>query len=182
MTISDHSKGLVNILVVICNIFTMIRLVDKALEFASEKHKGQQDDQGRPYFFAHIVQVHSILKDVTDDVEILCAGILHDILEDTPTKYEDLIHEFTKSIADLVFELTQEGDWKTGYYFPRLNSKKAVIVKFADRLSNLSRMYDWPGDRQQTYLEMSQFWKTEPPGDIVPSPNTPVPGEGLGHT
>lgn len=151
----------------------MGRLVDKALEFASEKHKGQLDDQGRPYFFAHIVQVHSILKDVTDDEEILCAGILHDVIEDTNTSYDDLIKEFNKPIADLVKELTQQGDWETGYYFPQLKTRKAVMVKFADRLSNLSRMDDWPGDRQQEYLEMSRFWPVEPPGDKVPSPNTP---------
>ena len=125
----------------------MSRLVDKALEFASKKHKGQLDDQGRPYFFAHIVQVHSILKDVTDDVEVLCAGILHDILEDTDTTYEELVHEFNKPIADLVLELTHQGDKASGYYFPLLKTRKAIMVKFADRLSNLSRMDDWPGDR-----------------------------------
>jgi len=151
----------------------MGRLVDKALEFASERHKGQLDDQGRPYFFAHLVQVHSILKDVTDDEEILCAGILHDVIEDTDTSYEDLIREFNKPIADLVRELTQQGSWETGYYFPHLKTRKAVMVKFADRLSNLSRMDDWPGDRQQEYLGMSTFWPVEPPGDKVPSPNTP---------
>jgi len=151
----------------------MRRLVDKALEFASEKHKGQLDDQGRPYFFAHIVQVHSILKDVTDDEEVLCAGILHDVIEDTDTSYEDLIKEFNKPIADLVRELTQQGSWETGYYFPHLKTRKAVMVKFADRLSNLSRMDDWPGDRQQEYLGMSRFWPVEPPGDKVPSPNAP---------
>lgn len=150
----------------------MNRLVDKALEYASEKHKGQLDDQGRPYFFAHIVQVHSLLKDITDNEETLCAGILHDIIEDTSTTYEELLHEFNKPIADLVYELTQEGDRETGYYFPRLRGRKAVMIKFADRLSNLSRMDDWPGDRQLIYLEMSRFWATEPPGDKVPSPNT----------
>ena len=151
----------------------MGRLVDKALEFASEKHKGQLDDQGRPYFFAHLVQVHSILKDVTDDEEVLCAGILHDVIEDTDTSYEDLIKEFNKPIADLVRELTQQGSWETGYYFPHLKTRKAVMVKFADRLSTLSRMDDWPGDRQQEYLGMSRFWPVEPPGDKVPSPNAP---------
>lgn len=154
----------------------MGRLVDKALEFASEKHKGQLDDQGRPYFFAHIVQVHSILKDVTDDEETLCAGILHDVIEDTDTSYGDLVREFNKPIADLVLELTQQGDRGTGYYFPRLKSRKAVMAKFADRLSNLSRMDDWPGDRQQEYLGMSRFWSTKPPGDMVPSPNSPDEG------
>ncbi len=150
----------------------MSRLIDKALEYASEKHKGQIDDQGRPYFFAHIVQVFSILKDVTDDEETLCAGLLHDVIEDTDTTYEDLIHEFNKRIADLVIEMTHEGGRETGYYFPRMQSKKAVIIKYADRLSNLSRMGDWAGDRQQQYLEISRFWPTEPPGDKIVSPNT----------
>jgi (p)ppGpp synthase/HD superfamily hydrolase len=84
---------------------------------ASERHKGQLDDHGRPYFFAHIVQVHSILKVVTDDSEILCAGILHEMLEDTDTTFEDLVREFNKLIADLVLELTQRGDGDSGYCF-----------------------------------------------------------------
>jgi len=138
------------------------RLEDKALEFASEKHKGQLDDQGRPYFFAHIVQVHSILRDVTDDEEILCAGILHDTIEDTDTTYDEILHEFNTEIADLVNELTFQGDSSTGHYFPLLKSRKAIMVKFADRLSNLSRMKDWPGDWQEDYLEQSKFWRAEP--------------------
>jgi len=140
----------------------MSRLVDKALEFASMKHEGQLDDQNRPYFFAHIVQVHSLLKDVTDDEEILCAGILHDTIEDTDTTYEELVHEFNKEIADLVLELTFQGTRETGRYFPLIHSRKAIVVKFADRLSNLSRMVDWPGDWQQDYLGQSVFWPTEP--------------------
>jgi GTP pyrophosphokinase len=140
----------------------MTRLEDKALEFASIKHEGQLDDQGREYFFAHIIQVYSLLKDVTDDEEILCAGILHDIIEDTDTTYEDLVREFNKEIADLVMELTYQGDKQTGRYFPLLHSHKAVIVKFADRLSNLVRMVDWPGDWQEDYLRESRFWPTEP--------------------
>jgi GTP pyrophosphokinase len=140
----------------------MTRLEDKALEFASIKHEEQLDDQGRPYFFAHIIQVHSLLKDITDDEEILCAGILHDTIEDTDTTYDELVHEFTKEIADLVLELTHQGEKETGRYFGLLHSNKAVIVKFADRLSNLVRMVDWPGDWQQDYLRQSRFWQTGP--------------------
>jgi GTP pyrophosphokinase len=140
----------------------MGKLEDKSLEFASEKHKGQLDDQGRPYFFAHIVQVHSILRDVTDDEEVLCAGILHDTIEDTETTYEELLHEFNREIADLVMELTFQGAKETGRYFPLLRSRKAIMVKFDDRLSNLARMRDWPGDWQEDYLRQSCFWVSEP--------------------
>ncbi|MBN1683043.1 HD domain-containing protein [Candidatus Bathyarchaeota archaeon] len=137
-------------------------LEDKALEFASIKHDGQLDDQGRPYFFAHIIQVYSLLKDVTDDEEILCAGILHDVIEDTDTSYDELVREFNQEIADLVMELTYVGSRETGRYFPCLRSHKAVIVKFADRLSNLVRIVDWPGDWQEDYLKNSVFWPTKP--------------------
>jgi len=137
-------------------------LEEKALEFASIKHEGQMDDQGRPYFFAHIIQVYSLLKDVTDDVEVLCAGILHDTIEDTGTSYDELVREFNKEIADLVLELTFQGDEEVGRYFPLLHSHKAIVVKYADRLSNLVRMVDWPGDWQEGYLKNSVFWPTEP--------------------
>jgi len=140
----------------------MSHLEEKALEFASIKHESQLDDQGRPYFFAHIIQVYGLLKDITDDEEILCAGILHDTIEDTDTTYEELVREFTKEIADLVMELTFEGDAETGRYFPLLHSHKAIVVKFADRLSNLVRMVDWPGDWQEDYLRNSCFWPIEP--------------------
>ena len=140
----------------------MSHLEEKALEFASIKHESQLDDQGRPYFFAHIIQVYGLLKDVTDDEEILCAGILHDSIEDTDTSYDELVREFNKEIADLVLELTYQGDRETGRYFPILHSHKAIVVKFADRLSNLVRMVDWPGDWQQDYLRESYFWPTEP--------------------
>lgn len=144
----------------------MSHLEEKALEFASIKHEGQLDDQGRQYFFAHIIQVYGLLKDVTDDEEILCAGILHDTLEDTDTSYDELVREFNKEIADLVLELTYQGDKETGRYFPLLHSHKAVVVKFADRLSNLVRMVDWPGDWQQDYLRESCFWPTKPKNPI----------------
>jgi GTP pyrophosphokinase len=140
----------------------MGRLEDKALEFAAEKHKGQLDDQARPYFFAYIVQVHGLLNEVTDDEETLCAGLLHDVIEDTETTYEELVHEFNKEIADLVMEMTYEGDEVTGRYFPRLQSRKAIVVKFADKSNNLARMVDWPGDWQQGYLNASKFWHAEP--------------------
>lgn len=140
----------------------MGRLEDKALEYASRKHKGQLDDSGRPYFYAHVIQVYNILKDVTDDEEVICAGILHDIIEDTETTYEELVHEFTKEIADIVYEVTHEGSSYVDYYFPRLSSRKAFLVQFADRLSNMSRMVDWPGDVQQYFLDESVYWRTEP--------------------
>ena len=49
----------------------MGRLEDKALDYASKKHRGQLDHRGRPYFFAHVIQVQNVIRDVTDDEENL---------------------------------------------------------------------------------------------------------------
>jgi guanosine-3',5'-bis(diphosphate) 3'-pyrophosphohydrolase len=141
-------------------------LVDKALEFASERHKGQLDDYGRPYFFAHVVQVYGTLIDVSDDTEVLCAGLLHDTLEDTDTSYEELRRVFTPNIAEIVRMVTHSEE---GKYFPRLKPTdeynilfhKAVLVKFADRLSNLSRMESWTDEKRSEYINSSVFWETE---------------------
>jgi GTP pyrophosphokinase len=143
----------------------MCRLEDKALDYASKKHWGQLDDRGRPYFFAHVIQVYNVLQDVTDDEATICAGLLHDVIEDTDTTYVELVHEFTKEIADLVVEVTHEGTDYRDYYFPRLKSRKAILIQFADRLSNMSRMRYWSGDVQQRFLEDSVFWRTEPVED-----------------
>lgn len=137
-------------------------LVLKAKEFAWRKHFGQKDDSGLSYYTAHVEQVFNILRQVTSDKKILCAGLLHDVLEDTNTSHDELVREFGGEIAGLVLELTHEGRKdEYGYYFPRLVSGKAVLVKFADRLSNLSRMGAWPVGRREQYLRRSRFWKSE---------------------
>lgn len=140
----------------------MSYLVSKALDFARERHAGQKDDSGLDYFTAHLQQVYFILKQVTNDEAILAAAYLHDTLEDTNTTYDELVSEFNKEVADLVSEVTHDGQKDNkGYYFPRLNSQKGIMLKFADRLSNLSRMEAWATPRQEQYLKRSKFWKSE---------------------
>lgn len=138
---------------------------DKILKskiFAKEKHKNQKDDCGESYFDAHILQVFCIINEVTTDEDVKCAALLHDTIEDTATTYEELAENFGKRVADLVMEVTHDGQKDAkGFYFPRLQSKDAVLIKFADRLSNLSRMKNWPVERQAHYLRKSKFWKSE---------------------
>ncbi len=133
--------------------------VCKAIDFANKKHKGQKDDSGKNYFTAHICQVANIIKFISDDTDLNVAAYLHDTLEDTNTTYKELLKEFGLEVADLVMEVTHKGNKKNGYYFPRLKSKKAIILKFADRLSNISRMETWDRKRQEQYLNKSKFWR-----------------------
>ena len=136
-------------------------MIDKAWKFAIEKHKNQKDDLGKDYFDTHLKIVYEILKKLTQDTDILSAGVLHDILEDTDTTYEELVKRFGENIANFVNELTHEGQKdEKGFYFPRLKSREAIMIKFADRLSNISRMENWNEKRQEQYLRKSKFWKS----------------------
>ena len=133
-----------------------------AYDFARRKHDSQLDDDGiSPYFNSHILHVVAILKCVTNDHDIITAAYLHDTLEDTETKYEEIANLFGGRVAGLVYELTHEGKDSSTYYFPRLSTREAVMIKFADRLSNLSRMAIWEKPKQESYLRKSKFWKSE---------------------
>lgn len=134
----------------------------KAIAFAKEKHRGQLDDNGKDYFEEHCLQVYNILSVITEDQNLLCAALLHDTYEDTDTTYEEVLQIFGRDIADLVNEVTQEGQKDSkGYYFPRLKTERGILLKFADRLSNLSRMEAWDDKRREHYLKKSKFWKSE---------------------
>ena len=128
-------------------------MLDKALAFATEKHKGQVDDSGKPYI-NHPIAVAEIVRCVTKDEEVIAAAFLHDVLEDTDATYEELKSEFGFRVADLVNEVTKEGK----NFFPRLHTQRAVLLKLADRMHNISRMEPWTQERQDKYIRNTVFW------------------------
>ena len=139
-----------------------MEIIQKAEKFAREKHKGQKDDEGNDYFETHCRNVFRILMNVTKDNHILIAGLLHDTLEDTNTTLDELKEKFGNRVANLVYEVTHEGKKdERGFYFPRLKTKEAIMIKFADRLSNISRMNNWNENRKEHYLKKSKFWRSE---------------------
>ena len=112
----------------------------------------------------HAREVAQILATISEDEELVAAGMLHDIIEDTKITYEDLLRhkEFSKRVADLVNEVTHEGQKdEHGYYFPRLHSREGIMIKYADHLSNLNRITEWDKKRQEHFLKHSKFWRTE---------------------
>lgn len=120
-----------------------------AWDFAIEKHKGQvRKFVNLPYFDAHVQKVNGILKMHTVDEDMLCASILHDCIEDTSATYEEIYSIFGKRVADLVEELTSDdyemandyGGNKESYLTDKMLSMSddALIIKFCDRLQNIS--------------------------------------------
>ena len=137
-------------------------IIDKASSYAQSAHLTQLDDEGNPYIM-HCAKVVELVSRVTTDKEIIAAAWLHDTLEDTDTTYDQLKEEFGERIANLVHEVTHDGSKENGYYFPRLKSKDAILIKFADRLHNLSRMDSWDEKRRAHYIKKSRFWRSRPP-------------------
>lgn len=138
------------------------QLEHDAWAFAKEKHADQFDDAGYLYF-KHIEQVVSILRNVTKDSNIIAAAYLHDTIEDCGVTSAELAWQFGLIVSKLVLEVTHDGAKDSGgYYFPRLHSEAGILIKFADRLSNLSRMEVWPSERRAQYLRKSKFWNSTP--------------------
>lgn len=136
-------------------------IVVRAVHFARAAHRGQERDDGQP-FLVHPLMVAQILTLVGADNNLIAAGVLHDVIEDTFVTYNGLVDEFGEDIADLVNEVSHEGSPDSkGFYFPRLHSQRGIMLKFADRLSNISDMKTWDTKRQAHYLRKSKFWKGE---------------------
>lgn len=137
-------------------------IVRRAVAFAFAAHEGQfRDNDERIPYITHPAQTADILRQVTNDEELIAAAWLHDTVEDTDVTYEQLVDEFGKRVADLVMEVTNEKNPDKSSYFPRLQTQDGAILKFADRLSNLSDMSGWSEKRKAAYIKKSKFWASE---------------------
>ena len=141
-------------------------LVIKAINFAAEKHKGQERrGSGLPYVTHPIIVSQLIAKYKNGSSkldELQCAGLLHDVLEDTECDKNELEREFGPLVASIVVELTSDTVMikelgKNEYLKQKMikMSKYAFIIKLIDRLSNI---LDKPGDSYvKKTLNMMEF-------------------------
>lgn len=123
-------------------------LVTRAHEFASDAHRDQTRKSGDPYA-VHVEMTAEILAQLGLDTATVAAGLLHDVLEETPVQYGDLKSEFGEEIADLVDGVTKI----TGLKFESKEREQAenfrkmllsvvkdvrvILIKLADRLHNM---------------------------------------------
>jgi GTP pyrophosphokinase len=78
-----------------------IEQIKKAYKIAEEAHQGETFYNGQPYF-SHCLAVATVLADLSVPPELTIAGLLHDVLEVTDIKLEDLQREFNQEVAGLV--------------------------------------------------------------------------------
>jgi len=110
-------------------------LLGKVLVLATNAHAGQFDRGGKPYIL-HPIKVMHYLK--TDDEELQCVALLHDVVEDTKTTWQDLEDiGCTVRVINAVRVLTKVPGESYDQYKQRvLASEDAMLVKMADLRHN----------------------------------------------
>jgi len=81
-------------------------LVQRAYRLAEKAHTGQKRASGEPYI-NHCLAVAAILADYSMPAEVVSAGLLHDTVEDTSVKLEELNRDFGEGVAKLVHGVTK---------------------------------------------------------------------------
>lgn len=131
------------------------KIILKAYRLAKKYHKGQIYDPDKPFIY-HPVDVALILLNLgIKDINLICAAVLHDTVEDTELTYKDIAHLFGKKIAQLIKDLTRERPVNETVKHKIASKKKKFtqtmekpynvrLLKSADCLANLSRRTSIP--------------------------------------
>lgn len=147
-----------------------LALLLKALAFAAHKHRDQRrkDAEGSPYI-NHPIALADVLVNEggVTDVEVLCAALLHDTVEDTATTHEELVNAFGSRIARIVAEVTDDTTLPKAER-KRLQvehagqlSSEAKLVKIADKICNLRDVAShppahWDLERRREYFDWAK--------------------------
>ena len=135
-------------------------LIEKAYHFAEKAHEKQKRESGEPYF-THCCHVANILMDFNLDADTICAGLLHDTVEDTSVTLDDLRREFNPEIAHMVQGVTKISDLKFSstdeetvenwrkMLIAVAEDVRVILIKLADRTHNMRTLDFMPPDRQQ---------------------------------
>ena len=148
-------------------MFAELPRLTKALLFAADAHRNQRrKGAAQEPYLNHLIEVVDLVVQATDnaDMDTVMAALLHDVVEDTPTTYEDVARNFGERVAEIVREnsddmsLPKAERWKARIAGMALKSREARIVKMADIISNLraiavSPPAGWSTERKLGYLE-----------------------------
>ncbi len=134
--------------------------VCQAYHYAARQHAGIKRKSGEPYI-CHPVEVALILaENLHADTDTLCAGLLHDTVEDTSTTLQNITDMFGPNVAELVDGVTKLTNIEVSSLTEQqaLNLRKmflamakdirVVVIKLADRLHNMRTLMALPEDRR----------------------------------
>ena len=134
----------------------------QAVVYAFQQHQGQKriEANGVVDYIVHPLRVTEHLRHIVgcQDVEILCAAVLHDTIEDSGTRYDEILDLFGDRVASIVAELTNDSrlpkKQRHEEMLDRLTeiSPEAKLVKLADRYDNLLSIRELDPDKGQRFL------------------------------
>lgn len=142
-------------------------LIKRAYEVAEKTHEGQFRHSGAPYVI-HPVNVAYILNDLRQEPNVVAAGLLHDVIEDTPYTKEDMINEFGKDITKLVEGVTKMSKVKnkTRINFESIAAEnirrmlmatakdpRIIVIKLADKTHNMRTLQFHKPEKQKTIAQ-----------------------------
>jgi len=131
-----------------------------AFEVALAAHAGQVRKSGEPYI-THPLSVAKFLAERGMDMVTLQTALLHDVLEDTPTKIEDIKKKFGDDVARCVNGVTKlskiglasrearQAESLRKMLLAMVDDIRVIIVKLADRLHNMQTLDSLPRDKQE---------------------------------
>ena len=126
-----------------------LELIDYAIYFATRAHNGQKrkSDTDVDMIF-HPYTVAMMIQRTGGSDEAVIAGLLHDVVEDTPYNLDDIRNEFGEKVASIVNEVSEKKElpWEERKQEAIDRIKSATIdgklVECADKVSNLETMYN----------------------------------------
>jgi len=140
---------------------TDISLIEKAYKIAKEAHEGQARKSGEPYII-HPLRVGIILAELELDKETIVAGLLHDVVEDTVMKEEEIAREFGDEVALLVDGVTKLGQLSYDadkvevqaenlrkMFLAMAKDIRVILIKLADRLHNMRTLKYMKPEKQK---------------------------------
>lgn len=134
--------------------------IKRAYELAYSAHKEQKRKSGTPYI-THPVAVAGIVVSMQLDTDSVCAALLHDVVEDTSCTTETIKENFGDQVALLVDGVTKldKISFNSKEEREMINLRKmflamtsdirVIMIKFADRLHNMSTLISMPEDKQR---------------------------------
>ena len=137
-----------------------IKIIRDAYNFATEKHEGQSRATGEPYIM-HPLETARILTTIYADYQAICAGLLHDVIEDCMVNKQELAEKFGNTIADLVdgvskiskIHFSTENEALIEYYKKIIvgmsEDVRVIIIKLADRLHNMRTLFALKEEKQK---------------------------------
>lgn len=119
-----------------------------AISYAAEKHDGfhRKNSKKQPYITHPLSVLNFVVASGVSDPDVLCAAVLHDVVEDTSATIKDIRAHFGEKVASIVAEVTDDRTLsqlerkKAQLEHTKTLSREAAHVKLADALDNLSSL------------------------------------------